>query len=310
MTNLTKETTDLLTKDLSEMTKGERQQYLTDLCQSLGLNPRTRPFGFLVTKESGGIEKTSLYAFKDATEQLRKLYSISLEQVSASEQSGCFLVAVKAKTPDGREDFATGAVALEKPDGTWEKSHTGKNYFKLNGKMIRYSGDDLANALMKAETKAKRRATLSICGLGILDESEIETIKGAKIIDSDQESGWGQASTRGKIPSAHIVEDSLPGGNLAPIPGDNDLTGQPTQLQIIPLTPGQLEVGEALGLEPEHNPNLSSGNITLNFGKAKGKTWSDFKPETLLKYIQKYGKDEGQIYVDSLMEYIAFRSKA
>jgi len=29
--------------------------------------------------------------------------------------------------------------------------------------------------MMKAETKAKRRATLSICGLGIPDESEIET---------------------------------------------------------------------------------------------------------------------------------------
>ena len=35
----------------------------------------------------------------------------------------------------------------------------------------------LANAIMKAETKAKRRVTLSICGLGMLDETELETIK-------------------------------------------------------------------------------------------------------------------------------------
>ena len=40
-------------------------------------------------------------------------------------------------------------------------------------------GDALANGLMKAETKAKRRCTLSLCGLGMLDESEIETIPGA-----------------------------------------------------------------------------------------------------------------------------------
>ena len=33
---------------------------------------------------------------------------------------------------------------------------------------------------MKAETKAKRRATLSICGLGMLDETEIETIPDAR----------------------------------------------------------------------------------------------------------------------------------
>jgi hypothetical protein len=35
---------------------------------------------------------------------------------------------------------------------------------------------DLINALMKCETKAKRRATLSILGLGMLDETEIDTI--------------------------------------------------------------------------------------------------------------------------------------
>lgn len=38
----------------------------------------------------------------------------------------------------------------------------------------RFSREALANALMKAETKAKRRVTLSIAGLGLLDESELE----------------------------------------------------------------------------------------------------------------------------------------
>ena len=36
---------------------------------------------------------------------------------------------------------------------------------------------------MKAETKAKRRVTLSICGLGMLDETEVETIPGARFDD-------------------------------------------------------------------------------------------------------------------------------
>jgi hypothetical protein len=56
----------------------------------------------------------------------------------------------------GRTDIARGAV----------------NISGLKGEM-------LANAMMKAETKAKRRATLSICGLGLLDEVEVETIPGA-----------------------------------------------------------------------------------------------------------------------------------
>src|ERR1700730_2544964 len=38
---------------------------------------------------------------------------------------------------------------------------------------------DLATHIVDAEPKAKRRVTLSICGLGFLDELEIETISPA-----------------------------------------------------------------------------------------------------------------------------------
>jgi hypothetical protein len=44
-------------------------------------------------------------------------------------------------------------------------------------------GDALVNATLKAITKAKRRVTLSICGLGMLDETEIDTIQDAKVVD-------------------------------------------------------------------------------------------------------------------------------
>ena len=38
------------------------------------------------------------------------------------------------------------------------------------------SGEKLANAIMKATTKAIRRTVLAHCGLGMLDETELETI--------------------------------------------------------------------------------------------------------------------------------------
>jgi hypothetical protein len=44
-------------------------------------------------------------------------------------------------------------------------------------------GDMLANAMMRCETKAKRRVTLSIVGLGWTDESEIDSIPGAAVVD-------------------------------------------------------------------------------------------------------------------------------
>ena len=46
-------------------------------------------------------------------------------------------------------------------------------------------GDALANAIMKAATKAKRRAVLALLGLNMLDESELETIP-AKAIEPAQ----------------------------------------------------------------------------------------------------------------------------
>jgi hypothetical protein len=42
---------------------------------------------------------------------------------------------------------------------------------------------------MKAETKAKRRVTLSLVGLGLLDESELATIPNARIVDVDATTG-------------------------------------------------------------------------------------------------------------------------
>ena len=41
---------------------------------------------------------------------------------------------------------------------------------------------DKGQVFLTGNTKAKRRATLSICGLGMLDESELETIKDAYVV--------------------------------------------------------------------------------------------------------------------------------
>jgi hypothetical protein len=64
---------------------------------------------------------------------------------------GVYIIICKVMNGAGRTDIARGAVTLQG-----------------------LKGEALANAIMKTETKAKRRATLSICGLGFLDETEIE----------------------------------------------------------------------------------------------------------------------------------------
>jgi hypothetical protein len=98
--------------------------------------------------------KLILYALKAATEQLRMIHGVSITEVTSQNIGDVFVVTAKAQNRDGRTDASTGAVAI--------------------GNL---KGESLANALMKSETKAKRRVTLSICGLGMLDETEVETIR-------------------------------------------------------------------------------------------------------------------------------------
>jgi len=151
----------LIDGDLSKLTAPQRVQYYRATCDSLGLNYLTKPFAYI--RLNG---KLTLYALKDCTEQLRKRDGVSIVDMKTQLMEGVFIVTAYAETASGKKDVATGAVTIQG-----------------------LKGEALANAYMKAETKAKRRVTLSVCGLGMTDEGEVETIPDAKKIDVDMETG-------------------------------------------------------------------------------------------------------------------------
>lgn len=169
----------LMDGDLSHMTPDQRLAYIYKICEDIGVNPMTRPFEYLTLNG-----KLALYARKDCTDQLRANRKISTKIVERIEdkESGTYSVVVEATGPDGRSDQATGSVAFGNPKIEVSTDDRGREKKKRvlhpDGEpvMVTLKGEDRANAIMKAETKAKRRATLSYCGLGFLDESEIETI--------------------------------------------------------------------------------------------------------------------------------------
>lgn len=138
----------LIKGDLSKLTVEERLSYYNRVCASVGLNPLTQPFAYILLNG-----KLTLYAKKDATDQLRSIHQVSVTIVSREVVEGVYVVTANAAYPNGRKDESIGAVPIQN-----------------------LKGDAMANAIMKAETKAKRRVTLSICGLGFLDETELETI--------------------------------------------------------------------------------------------------------------------------------------
>ena len=96
-------------------------------------------------------------------------------------------------------------------------------------------GEAKANAIMKAETKAKRRVTLSIVGLGWTDESEVDSIPGAQRVAVDTSTGEIIGATvtqqqqqkaprvieRDPDPIVEAVEQALAGAGMADNPFDD-----------------------------------------------------------------------------------------
>jgi len=172
----------ILQGDLAELAPADRVSYYAKVCDSLGLNPFTRPFDYIKLNN-----KLTLYARKDATDQLRNIKGVSISIVSREVIDGIYVVTARA-TCGNRTDESTGAVDVSS-----------------------LKGDFKANAMMKAETKAKRRVTLSIVGLGWLDETEVSDIppKDAQQIFVDSETG--------EIKEPEPVSQDKPD-----VPGSND----------------------------------------------------------------------------------------
>lgn len=61
----------LVEGDLSPLSTDERARYYKAVCDSVGLNPLTKPFAYI--KLNG---KLVLYALRDATDQLRKIHNV------------------------------------------------------------------------------------------------------------------------------------------------------------------------------------------------------------------------------------------
>lgn len=151
----------LVQGNLANLNADQRLSYIKQVCESVGLNWLTKPFEYITLNG-----KLVLYATRAATDQLRSVHKVSIKITSREKFDDIYVVTAQATNADGRFDESTGAVNV-----------------------AGLKGDNLANAYLKAETKAKRRVTLSLCGLGLLDESEIETIQDAKpFVESAQPS--------------------------------------------------------------------------------------------------------------------------
>ena len=144
---------------LLSLTSSQRAEYYRHTCQRLGLDPSSQALDWLLNRDKRTQTDTlTLYAKRSASEQLRDHRHLSAE-IKAREwgpDGHVYLVTARISDPSGRFEDAIGAVATAGLDPR-----------------------DRANAIMTAETKAKRRGTLAFCGAGLLDETEVRTIDSA-----------------------------------------------------------------------------------------------------------------------------------
>jgi hypothetical protein len=137
--------------DLSALDEKQLVAYYNYRCTTVGIDPSAKPFDVLVLNG-----KKILYANASATQQLSSVHGLSITLTNRERVETIYVVSARVTGKDGRITENQGAVDIG----------------GLNG-------ERLANAIMKATTKAIRRTVLAHVGLGMLDETEVETIPGA-----------------------------------------------------------------------------------------------------------------------------------
>ncbi|WP_414623876.1 hypothetical protein [Calothrix sp. CCY 0018] len=138
--------------DVSKLTAVERKIVYLEMCRAYGLDPLSFPLDYIENKG-----KLKIYLNSIGAAQLRDRFGISTRIKSRELLEDMWVVTVEAQRGERTEEATGAASILDKYGKT--------------------SPDQKTNALKKAETQAKRRATLSICGFGWDDEESGKVLK-------------------------------------------------------------------------------------------------------------------------------------
>lgn len=135
------------------LNEADRTFYLQQYCKHLGLSPIGEPLRWhsSYNKKTGQTVMT-VYATSKASKQLIEKNKISIKRTDRWDDSENYYVEVEASI--GEQKVVNAGFCA-------------KNGFLSSG-----------NAQIASYTKAMRRAVLTICGTGLLDETEIETMSG------------------------------------------------------------------------------------------------------------------------------------
>jgi hypothetical protein len=226
----------VVTGDLILLSAEDRVKFYTQVCEAMHLDVRTRPLQYFEQIDRNGKHNLILYALRNASVQLSHHYGLSTSLSKPEIQQDVVMFTATVTDKAGRTDSAVGAQSLKG-----------------------LSGKDYADAIMAAQTKAKRRAILDFVGSGLLDESEIEGMNGAPVeMKSDLIDSYvppPPAPVPSSAPATEVVE-KLPDAVFDPNP--------PFEIQPPPPTSASVSTFESLAVSQTESQTMDQITVRLN----------------------------------------------
>jgi len=228
--------------DLAKLQPEERGVYLLQFCQSLGVNPLSGAIQFLMLDG-----RLVLYATKGCAQQLARRDHVTVKTSEPKVVLGILMCEATAEltTPDGQIRTANNVGCVP-----WDDKAAAK---------------EKCNAVMKCVTKAERRVILSICGLGLMDEAELDTV---------ERSRWKRVTG----PNFDVIE-----GDGPEMPSAQENRAAPPQrlkdaAPKRPLKPFEAELAKE---RREWMAEMKKSDVDWINTFAPGKTWSQINYEAV-----------------------------
>lgn len=153
------------TGDVSRMSPQQKNEIIVGMCRHLQIDPAMKPIDIIPSKTG---EK--LYLNHAGTDMVAQHHNLSREIGDIEFMFHNTIAITRAKVYN-KDRIETGFAAVT----------IGKF---VGGKLVPQQGEELADSLMKLQTKALRRATLAFCSAGVLstDYSSVSEQKATQVL--------------------------------------------------------------------------------------------------------------------------------
>ena len=136
------------TGDVSHMSDTQKNEIIVGMCKHLRIDPAMKPIDII---PSANGEK--LYLNHTATDMIAQSHNLSRKLHDLEFMFDNTIALLRAEVTNGdRVETGFAAITIGRFEG---------------GKLVPQRGEELANTLMKLQTKALRRATLAFCSAGV-----------------------------------------------------------------------------------------------------------------------------------------------